>query len=65
MPLENRLSDYDRYLIVVTDAKVGERDTSFGKRDTRSPRLVSGGWKSIGEIPIFVRTVQQQIDEVG
>jgi CRISPR/Cas system-associated endonuclease Cas1 len=68
MALPETLSDYDGHLIVISDARPGTRSTSLGERDTREARVdvhLRGGWKSIGEIPIFFRTVQNQIDEAG
>jgi hypothetical protein len=61
-----RLSDYDGSLVVFANAKPGERDTSFGARETREVLayvVVSGEWKALGETPIFFKTVIKQIDE--
>lgn len=66
--LGEKLSEYADHLVVFAGAHPGERDTSFGKRNTVEALVyvfLDGAWKNIGETPVFFRTVQKQINEAG
>lgn len=65
LPDPERLSDYPDHLVVFIDAKPGTVKSQYGTSecDCLVYVYVNDNWKSLGETPIFWKTVGKQIME--